>query len=82
MISVSVRENFGKFLPLEKFVEISTIRENFGKFQNLGKLLCNTKNPSPNPLFFKILPPGIWEKKEKYFPLDNIKDYNSKDLLS
>ena len=33
-------------------------------------LLFTIENPSLNPPFFKIVPPGIWEKKEKYLPLE------------
>ena len=37
-----------------------------------GKYILVIKNPSPNPPFFKIVPPGIWEKKEKYLPLESV----------
>ena len=48
----------------------------FWNFYNEGRiwdifliLLFTIENPSLNPPFFKIVPPGIWEKKEKYLPL-------------
>ena len=43
-------------------------------------VLCNTNNPSPNPQFFIIIPQGIWEKKEKYLPLQNSQSRASDDL--